>query len=179
MSKELLDATGIERTLRRISHEIIENVSSLDDLVIVGIKTRGEFLGKRLVNNICDFEGNRVQFSTLDITHFRDDATDKSNITVDMSELSVDVDDKVVVLVDDVLYTGRTIRAAMDAIMLSGRPRAIRLAVLVDRGHRELPIRADFVGKNLPTSSSEVIKVYLNECDNKEYIEIKWFKFLK
>ncbi len=173
MSKVILDADGINRTLRRISHEIIENIEKIDDLIIVGIKSRGEFLGKRIVDNISDFEGVGVTFSTLDITHFRDDVDGRENITVDMSGLDVEVDGKVIVLVDDVLYTGRTIRAAMDALMLSGRPSAIKLAVLIDRGHRELPIRADFVGKNIPTSSSETVNVYLNEYDKQEYIEIE------
>lgn len=173
MGKNILDADGIKRTVRRISHEIVENVENLDDVVVVGIKSRGEFLASRIVDNIADFEGQRIEFSTLDITHFRDDVAGRENITVDMSGLDVDVDGKIVVLVDDVLYTGRTIRAAMDAIILSGRPRMIKLAVLVDRGHRELPIRADFVGKNIPTSSKESVKVLLNEVDQKEYIEIE------
>ncbi|MFV0425170.1 MAG: bifunctional pyr operon transcriptional regulator/uracil phosphoribosyltransferase PyrR [Bacilli bacterium] len=173
MGKVILDADGIKRTLRRISHEIVENVDDLSDVVIVGIKSRGEFLANRIVDNIADFEGIRVESSTLDITHFRDDSTEKGNITVDMSGLDVEVDGKIVVLIDDVLYTGRTIRAAMDAIILSGRPDMIKLAVLVDRGHRELPIRADFVGKNIPTSSKEDVKVLVNEVDKIEYIEIE------
>ncbi len=173
MGKVILDTEGIKRTLRRVSHEIVENVDDLSNVVVVGIKSRGEFLASRIVDNIADFEGVRVESSTLDITHFRDDSKEKGNITVDMSGLDVDVDGKIVVLVDDVLYTGRTIRAAMDAIILSGRPNSIKLAVLVDRGHRELPIRADFVGKNIPTSSKEKVKVLLTEVDKEEYIEIE------
>ncbi len=173
MAKRILDSDAINRTIRRISHEIVENVESLDDLLIVGIKTRGEFIAKRVVDNISSFEGRSVDYATVDITHFRDDVLKKSNITVDMSGLNVDVFNKVVVLVDDVLFTGRTIRAAMDALILKGRPSMIKLAVLVDRGHRELPIRADFVGKNIPTSLSEKVKVYLAEVDKKEYIEIE------
>ncbi len=173
MGKVILDTDGIKRTLRRVSHEIVENVEDLSNVVIVGIKSRGEFLASRIVDNIADFEGIRVASSTLDITHFRDDSLEKGNITVDMSGLDADVDGKIVVLVDDVLYTGRTIRAAMDAIILSGRPNSIKLAVLVDRGHRELPIRADFVGKNIPTSSKEKVSVLLTEVDKEEYIEIE------
>ncbi len=173
MGKVILDADGIRRTIRRISHEIVENVETLDNLVIVGIKSRGEFLASRIANNIAEFEGVNVSHSTLDITHFRDDSKQKNNITVDMSGLDTEVDGKIVVIVDDVLYTGRTIRAAMDAIILSGRPKMIKLAVLVDRGHRELPIRADFVGKNIPTSTTENVKVLIEEVDNVEYIEIE------
>lgn len=173
MGKVILDADGIKRTLRRVAHEIVENVENLDETVVIGIKSRGEFLAKRLVDNIADFEGVKLQYSTIDITHFRDDAKDRNNISVDMSGLDIDVDGKTVVLVDDVLYTGRTIRAAMDATILCGRPKMIKLAVLVDRGHRELPIRADFVGKNIPTSSTESVNVLLEEVDKIEYIEIE------
>ncbi len=170
--KKILDAEGINRTLRRMSHEVVEKIDNIDQLVIIGIKTRGEYLAKRIIKNIFDFENVEVPTSLIDVTHFRDDVEDKSNISVDMSGIKVDVDNKVVVIVDDVLFTGRTVRAAMDAIMLCGRPKMIKLAVLVDRGHRELPIRADIVGKNLPTSSSEIVNLYLEECDKKEYLEI-------
>ncbi len=172
MGKIILDANSMNRTIRRISHEIVEKISDLDDVVVVGIKTRGEFIAKKIVQNIEEFEGNKLAFSTIDITHFRDDVKDKSNVEVDMSGLNVDVDKKTVILVDDVLFTGRTIRAAMDALMANGRPVAIKLAVLIDRGHRELPIRADFVGKNLPTSMKESVNVFIEEFDGKEYIEI-------
>ncbi len=173
MAKTILDSAAINRTIRRISHEIVENVSSLDDLVIVGIKTRGEHIAKRIVKNISEFEGKTITFSTLDITHFRDDKDYKNSISIDVSGLDVEVKDKIVVLIDDVLFTGRTIRAALDALILKGRPGMIKLAVLVDRGHRELPIRADFVGKNIPTSLTEKVRVYLDEVDKKEYIEIE------
>lgn len=173
MSGKILDSDGINRTLRRVSHEILENCDDFSKLAIVGIKTRGEYLAQRIVKNILEFEGEKVSFSTLDTSYFRDDVADKHNISADKSGLEIDVNGKYVVLVDDVLYTGRTTRAAMDAIMLSGRPSSIKLAVLVDRGHRELPIRADYVGKNIPTSSSGTVNVYLNETDKKEYIEIK------
>ncbi len=173
MAKSILDHDAMNRTIRRMSHEIVENVEDLSNVLIVGIKTRGEFIAKKIVRNIADFEGVTAEFSAVDITHFRDDVQNKSDISVDMSGISHDVNGKTVVLVDDVLFTGRTIRAAMDALVLKGRPKMIKLAVLVDRGHRELPIRADFVGKNIPTSLSETVRVYLNEVDDKEYIEIE------
>ncbi|MFV0499445.1 MAG: bifunctional pyr operon transcriptional regulator/uracil phosphoribosyltransferase PyrR [Bacilli bacterium] len=173
MAKIVLDADGINRTLRRISHEIVENIHDLNEVVIVGIKSRGEFIAYRIAKNIENFEEVKISFSTLDITHFRDDFKDRNNIRVDMSGLDVEVDDKIVILVDDVLYTGRTIRAAMDAIILNGRPKMIKLVTLVDRGHRELPIRADFVGKNIPTSSTEKVNVLIDEVDKIEYIEIE------
>lgn len=172
MSKVILDRDGIKRTLRRMSHEIVENIADIDEVIIIGIKSRGEILAQRLVNNIKELEDVDVAFSTLDITHFRDDNQSKSRVSVDSSGLDKDVSDAIVIIVDDVLYTGRTIRAAMDAITLKGRPRMIKLAVLVDRGHRELPIRPDFVGKNIPTSLDEIVNVFVDEKDQKEYIEI-------
>lgn len=172
MGKIILDEMAMNRTLKRISHEIIENVTDLSEVVIVGIKTRGEYLGERIVANIMEFENVKIQFTTIDITHFRDDNSSRHEMKVDVEGLDIDVTDKVVILVDDVLFTGRTIRSAMDAIVFNGRPKAIKLAVLVDRGHRELPISADFVGKNIPTSMQEDVNVYVKEIDHKEYIEI-------
>jgi pyrimidine operon attenuation protein/uracil phosphoribosyltransferase len=173
MGKIILEKEVISRTLRRISHEVIENNKDLNDLVIVGIKTRGAIMAKRLVDNIKAIEGIDVPFGELDITFYRDDIENRvegprlKGIDIDFA-----VEDKVVIIVDDVLFTGRTIRAAMDAIMDLGRASKIRLAVLVDRGHRELPIRADYVGKNIPTSLNESVKVKFEETDNNEYVEI-------
>jgi len=173
MGKVILEKEVIARTLRRISHEIIENNKNLEDLVVVGIKTRGAIMAKRLVDNIKAIEGIDVPFGELDITFYRDDIENRvegprlKGIDIDFA-----VTDKVVIIVDDVLFTGRTIRAAMDAIMDLGRASKIRLAVLVDRGHRELPIRADYVGKNIPTSMTESVKVKFEETDNNEYVEI-------
>jgi pyrimidine operon attenuation protein/uracil phosphoribosyltransferase len=163
---EILDAKAVDRALTRISHEIIERNKGIDDLVLLGIRTRGVNLAKRLGEKIKNIEGSEVPVGSLDITSYRDDNrdsrdTEKENTT----EVSFDITGKKVILVDDVLYTGRTVRAAMDAIVDIGRPLSIQLAVLVDRGHRELPIRADYVGKNVPTSRSEMVIVNVVEVD--------------
>jgi len=162
--------------LRRISHEILErNASSLEDLALVGILTRGVPLAERIAENIRHFEGLEVPVSSLDITLHRDDRDDRDDRgergaepEVRGNRIPFDVAGKTVVLVDDVLYTGRTARAAMDALLELGRPAAIRLAILVDRGHRELPIRADHVGKNIPTSREETVRVRLVETDGED-----------
>ncbi len=173
MGKVILEKEVIARTLRRISHEIIENNKDLNKLVIVGIKTRGAVMAKRLVDNIKAIEGIDVPFGELDITFYRDDLENRA-VGPRLKGIDIDfaVEDKIVIIVDDVLFTGRTIRAAMDAIMDLGRASKIRLAVLVDRGHRELPIRADYVGKNIPTSMNESVKVKFDEIDDNEYVEI-------
>jgi pyrimidine operon attenuation protein / uracil phosphoribosyltransferase len=167
---EVLSKDGIDRSLRRISHEILErNASSLDDLALVGVLTRGVPMAHRIARNIEHFEGLEVPVGSLDITLHRDDrdpADEEPRIRE--SRVPFDVAGKMVVLVDDVLYTGRTARAAMDALLELGRPAAIRLAILVDRGHRELPIRADHVGKNVPTSRAETVRVRLVETDGEE-----------
>jgi pyrimidine operon attenuation protein / uracil phosphoribosyltransferase len=167
---EVLSKDGIDRSLRRISHEILErNASSLDDLALVGVLTRGVPLAHRIARNIEHFEGLEVPVGSLDITLHRDDRDPADEEPrVRESRVPFDVAGKTVVLVDDVLYTGRTARAAMDALLELGRPAAIRLAILVDRGHRELPIRADHVGKNVPTSRAETIRVRLVETDGEE-----------
>lgn len=167
---EVLSKDGIDRSLRRISHEILErNASSLDDLALVGVLTRGVPLAHRIARNIEHFEGLEVPVGSLDITLHRDDRDPADEEPrVRESRVPFDVAGKTVVLVDDVLYTGRTARAAMDALLELGRPAAIRLAILVDRGHRELPIRADHVGKNVPTSRAETVRVRLVETDGKE-----------
>ena len=167
---EILSKDGISRSLRRISHEILErNASSLDNLTLVGVLTRGAPLARRIAENIEHFEGLQVPVGALDITLHRDDRkTRGEEPRVRGSHIPFDVAGKTVVLVDDVLYTGRTARAAMDALLELGRPAAIRLAVLVDRGHRELPIRADHVGKNVPTSREETVRVSLAETDGED-----------
>ncbi len=168
---EILSKDGLNRSLRRISHEILErNASTLDDLALVGILTRGVPLARRIAENIERFEGLEVPVGSLDITLYRDDRKRRGAEDPKLRDSYVpfDVAGKTVVLVDDVLYTGRTARAAMDALLELGRPAAIRLAVLVDRGHRELPIRADHVGKNVPTSREETVRVSLVEIDGED-----------
>ena len=167
---EVLSKDSIDRSPRRISHEILErNASSLNDLALVGVLTRGVPLAHRIARNIEHFESLEVPVGSLDITLHRDDRDPADEEPrVRQSRLPFDVAGKMVVLVDDVLYTGRTARAAMDALLELGRPAAIRLAILVDRGHRELPIRADHVGKNVPTSRAETVRVSLVETDGED-----------
>jgi pyrimidine operon attenuation protein/uracil phosphoribosyltransferase len=167
---EILSKDGIDRSLRRISHEILErNASSLESLALVGVLTRGAPLARRIAENVRHFEGLEVPVGALDITLHRDDREERGEYPeVRGSHVPFDVTGKTVVLVDDVLYTGRTARAAMDALLELGRPAAIRLAILVDRGHRELPIRADHVGKNVPTSRDESVRVRLVETDGED-----------
>jgi len=158
----------MSRSLRRISHEILErNASTLEDLALVGVLTRGVPLARRIADNLGQFEGLDVPVGSLDITLHRDDL-DGEEPEVGESDVGFDVTGRTVVLVDDVLYTGRTARAAMDALLDLGRPAAIRLAILVDRGHRELPIRADYVGKNVPTARGERVSVGLEEIDGED-----------
>ncbi|MGB9781234.1 bifunctional pyr operon transcriptional regulator/uracil phosphoribosyltransferase PyrR [Caldanaerobacter sp.] len=163
---EIMDEKAIDRALIRIAHEIVERNKGIEDVVLVGIKTRGVPLAKRIARYISRIEGKEPPVGSLDITLYRDDlTTDLEQPVVKKKDIGVDVANKIVVLVDDVIYTGRTVRAAMDAIIDLGRPKAIQLAELVDRGHRELPIRPDYVGKNVPTSRSEIIQVMLEEVD--------------
>ena len=170
----LMDEQGVRRALTRISHEIVEKNKGVADIVLVGIRTRGVPIAKRLADMIEQIEGVRPPVGILDITLYRDDLSTLSyQPIVRPTTMPVDIDRKVIVLVDDVLYTGRTIRAALDAIMDMRRPQSIKLAVLVDRGHRELPIRADFVGKNVPTASRESIAVLVNELDGEERVVIR------
>lgn len=171
----ILDEQAIGRALTRIAHEIIERNKGIDECILVGIKTRGAFLAKRLAKRIEQIEGKPIKTGELDITLYRDDLMlkhDNKEPLVQQVDIAHDVTDKQVVLVDDVLYTGRTVRAAMDAVMDIGRPAAIQLAVLVDRGHRELPIRPDFVGKNIPTSSDERVVVSVAETDGTDSVSI-------
>ncbi|MFC7320377.1 bifunctional pyr operon transcriptional regulator/uracil phosphoribosyltransferase PyrR [Halobacillus campisalis] len=171
----VLDDAAIRRALTRISHEIIEKNKGVEDLVLVGIKTRGVPIADRLKDKIESIEGQEISGGELDITLYRDDLKNKSydeEPDVKETNISVDITHKKVILVDDVLYTGRTVRAAMDALMDLGRPSQIQLAVLVDRGHRELPITADYVGKNIPTSQNEVVTVGLSETDKLDEVVI-------
>jgi pyrimidine operon attenuation protein/uracil phosphoribosyltransferase len=169
----VLDEQAIRRALTRIAHEIIEKNKGIEGCVLVGIRTRGIYLARRLAERIQQIEGANIPVGELDITLYRDDL---SKVTADEeplvkgSEIPHDITNQKVILVDDVLYTGRTVRAALDALVDIGRPSSVQLAVLVDRGHRELPIRADYVGKNIPTSSSEKIVVELSEVDEHEHV---------
>ena len=164
MSKELLDKTDIDRVITRMAHEIIERNKGITSICLVGIQRGGVHIAKRLSSVLETIEGKNIPVGTLDIALYRDDINvRKEQPVVRRTEVNCDIDNKKVVLVDDVLFTGRSIRAAMDAIMDLGRPSAVQLAVLVDRGHRELPIKADFVGKNIPTSKDENVKVQLEE----------------
>jgi len=163
----------IGRTLVRIAHEIVEKNKGVADLVLIGIRTRGVFLAKRLAQEIFKIEKEEIPVGTLDITLYRDDLSLVARQPLVLkTEIPFDVSQKKIVLIDDVLYTGRTIRAAMDAIVDLGRPQVIQLAVLIDRGHRELPIRADFIGKNIPTSKKEIVKVNLKEVDEEDKVRI-------
>ena len=171
---EIVDADGLRRIITRIAHEIVERNKGVEDLVLVGIRRRGVPIATRMAEKIREFEGQTPVQGSLDITLYRDDlSTVAHQPVVGATEIPVDINGKVVVLVDDVLYTGRTVRAAMDALIDFGRPRSIQLAVVIDRGHRELPIRADFVGKNVPTSKKEVIGVKLQEIDSVDSVVIK------
>lgn len=174
---QIMDKENIRRALYRLSHEITERNEGITDLVLIGIRTRGVPLAYRLAEFIKEHEAAEIPVGILDITFYRDDLSLLSaQPVVHKTELPMRITDKRLVLVDDVLYTGRTVRAAMDAIMDLGRPKSIQLAVLIDRGHRELPIRADFVGKNVPTSSKEVIHVNLQESDGAECVMIEQLK---
>ncbi|WP_379131606.1 bifunctional pyr operon transcriptional regulator/uracil phosphoribosyltransferase PyrR [Paenibacillus sp. sgz500958] len=175
----IMDETAIRRALSRIAHEILEKNKGIENCLLVGIRTRGVYLAQRIAERIKEIEGVEIPYGELDITHYRDDregggsgdeAVVKSNLTITSGASGIH--DKKVILFDDVLYTGRTIRAAMDALMDCGRPRMIQLAVLADRGHRELPIRPDYIGKNVPTSKHEEIEVSLTEYDGKDEVYI-------
>ncbi len=169
----ILDADDVRRALVRIAHEIVEGNGGTDALVLVGLRTRGVPLARRLAALIEQHEGAAPPVGSLDITYYRDDLTARAHSPiVKRTDAMPDVAGRTVVLVDDVLYTGRTVRAALDALTDQGRPRAVRLAVLVDRGHRELPIRPDHVGKNLPTSRDEVVHVRLAEIDGEDEVVI-------
>ncbi len=165
------DANGIARTFTRLAHEIIERNKGAKDIAIIGLRTRGEFAAKRLAAKIAEIEGIEMAVGILDVSLYRDDWRDSMKIPdVKVSDIPFDIDNKQVILVDDVLFTGRTIRAALDALMDYGRPSSIQLAVLVDRGHRQMPIKPDFIGKNIPTSIGEEIVVKMKEVDDEDCI---------
>jgi pyrimidine operon attenuation protein / uracil phosphoribosyltransferase len=171
-----MDADRVSRSLARIAHEILERNRTLEELALVGIRSRGVPIARRLSAAIREISGHDVPTGALDITLYRDDLMRHAigaQPLVRSTEIAFTIDDKRILLVDDVLYTGRTIRAALDALIEFGRPKSIQLVVLVDRGHRELPIKADYVGKNLPTSPSESVQVHLTEIDGKDEVEIQ------
>jgi pyrimidine operon attenuation protein/uracil phosphoribosyltransferase len=170
--RTVLDGADVTRALTRITHEILERNRGSADLLLLGIPTRGVYLAQRIAKRMSEVEGRSITAGALDPTMYRDDLRLRPARSLEHTEIPDDVDDKVVVLIDDVLFSGRTIRAALDALNDIGRPRAVQLAVLVDRGHRELPLRADFVGKNLPTSLTEKVQVRLSEIDDADGVTI-------
>lgn len=170
---KVMDAAQIESALVRIAHEIVESNKSVDGLAIVGIRTRGALLADRLALKVEAITKRKIPVGALDITLYRDDLTDVAEQpVVHKTEIDFDIHDKVIILMDDVLYTGRTIRCALDALIDFGRPKSIQLAVLVDRGHRELPIRADYAGKNIPTSQKETVQVRVKETDGADEVVV-------
>src|SRR5438067_4691597 len=175
----VLDASRMARALARIAHEILERNSGTDELALVGIRTRGVPLARRIAKSLHDISGHETPCGALDITLYRDDLSGNSSAAgpqlqpvVHKTEIDFSIDGKLILLVDDVLYTGRTIRAAFDALIDFGRPRAIQLIVLIDRGHRELPIKADYVGKNIPTAPTQNVQVHLMEIDGRDEVEV-------
>ena len=173
VKNEILNETKIAKSIIRLSHEIIEKNNGTDEIYLVGIITRGKTLAERIHKNLSNITGNNIKYGTIDITFHRDDYLNRLK-TPKLNGTNIDesIDEKTVILVDDVLYTGRTIRAAINSLLSFGRPKSIQLAVLVDRGHRELPIRADYVGKNIPTHEGEHVEVLFKEIDNQDSIRL-------
>ncbi|MCD8917141.1 bifunctional pyr operon transcriptional regulator/uracil phosphoribosyltransferase PyrR [Staphylococcus gallinarum] len=170
----IMDEAAIQRTVTRIAHEILEYNKGTDNLILLGIKTRGAFLARRIQRKIENIEEKVVPTGTIDITQFRDDLENRTaQSNEETYEIDVNITNQVVIIIDDVLYTGRTVRASLDAVLQYARPKKIGLATLVDRGHRELPIRADFVGKNIPTAREEAVSVYLDEIDSRNAVVIE------
>jgi pyrimidine operon attenuation protein/uracil phosphoribosyltransferase len=168
---KMADARDLDRTLNRLAHEILEKNKGTEDLAIIGIRTRGEFLAKRLATKINEIEKIEIPVGVLDVVMYRDDFRQKYKLpAVEVTDIPFGIDEKILILVDDVVYTGRTIRAALDALVDFGRAAKIQLAVLVDRGHREMPIKADYIGKNFPTADDEEIRVKVTEVDNEDGI---------
>ena len=171
MKTKVLDADGLRRTINRLSHEVVEKNKGVQDVVLVGIRTRGEFLAHRVAKIIAEIENVNIPVGVLDITLYRDDLRGRLDQPVlKSSEILFDIRGKIIVLIDDVLFTGRTIRSALNALMDLGRPSVIQLLVLVDRGHRELPIKADFVGKNVPTAHGQQVQVAMTETDDEDAV---------
>ena len=167
----IIDSDGLSRTLTRLAHEIIEKNKGSEGLVIIGLRTRGDFIARRIAVKIEEIEGVEIPVGALDVSFYRDDFRETmEHPQVQLSDISFDIDGKHVILIDDVLYTGRTIRAALDALMDYGRPASIQLAVLVDRGHREIPIAPDYTGKNIPTSIGEEVRVKMTEIDDEDCV---------
>ncbi|HLR21353.1 MAG TPA: bifunctional pyr operon transcriptional regulator/uracil phosphoribosyltransferase PyrR [Tissierellaceae bacterium] len=169
----IMNDKAINRVVTRIANEIIERNKGAKDVVLVGIKTRGVPFANRLKRKIAEIEGEDIENYNLDITLYRDDLSEIDDIPVINEKFEGEIKNKIVVLVDDVIYTGRTVRAALEALMENGRPAKVQLAILLDRGHRELPIRADYVGKNVPTSRDEIVEVKFKEVDNEDKVSIK------
>jgi len=170
---KVIDAAGFKRTVNRLAHEVVEKNTGADDIVVVGIRTRGDYLAQRVAKKIEEIEGKQVQVGCLDITLYRDDLRGRlDQPELKSTDILFDINGKILVLVDDVLFTGRTIRSALNALMDLGRPSTIQLLVLIDRGHRELPIKADFVGKNVPTSKKQEIKVLMSEVDGEDAVYV-------
>jgi pyrimidine operon attenuation protein/uracil phosphoribosyltransferase len=168
---KIIDEDGLSRIITRMAHEILEKNKGSQNLVLMGMKTRGEFLANRIFERIKEIEKIELPLGVLDVTLYRDDfRTRMKQPEVSVSNITFDINDKDIIIIDDVLYTGRTVRSALNALMDFGRPRTIQLCVLVDRGHRELPIRADYIGKNIPTSNQEEIKVKMKEIDGEDAI---------
>jgi pyrimidine operon attenuation protein / uracil phosphoribosyltransferase len=171
LKAQIMDEAGLDRTITRLAHEILERNKGAESIVIVGIRTRGEFIARRIARKIEESEHVKLNMGSLDITLYRDDLLGKlEQPQLKATEILFDLNDKNVILIDDVLYTGRTIRAALDELIDLGRPSTIQLAVLIDRGHRQLPIRADYVGKNVPTSSRESVRVHVKEVDGEDSV---------
>lgn len=168
---KVMDQDEIKRALRRIAHEIIEKNKGVDDLIIIGVQSKGVPLAIRLAQLLNDIEGVKIPIGTLDITLYRDDYNERHR-AAGKTEIPFNINEKILILVDEVIYTGRTVRSALDALMDMGRPAAIQLAVLIDRGHRELPIRPDYVGKNLPTSKKEKVNVHFDEESGEDAVYI-------
>lgn len=168
---KVIDEEGLNRTLTRLAHEILERNKGSKNLVLIGMRTRGEFIGERIRDKIRAIDNSDPNFGVLDITLYRDDFRKRlKQPEISVTNITFDLNDRDIILIDDVLYTGRTVRAALDALMDLGRPNSIQLCVLVDRGHRELPIRADFIGKNIPTSINEEVRVRIKETDGEDAV---------